>query len=338
MSLQGGASPRDATERGHDVPARARMTAALARVPGWALLCAGVVGVFIVLALLGEALGRGPGGPPSSSYATGSQGLAAWAELEARAGHAVVQLRTPLERARLDPAATAVVLEPDALLASEGRRLVAFVRAGGWLVIGGGDPRGTLPALLSTLPGWRSSGSSAEIAVAREHPTSTDAHEVRSAGEGEWTTTAGYQRPFLSARGGALLLERELGRGRLELLADASPLQNRELGNADNAQLALNLAGAGRRPVVFAESVHGFGESRGLSALPDRWRLAFAGLALAGLLWALARGRRLGPAERQSARRAPPRSAYTEAISLLLRRTGDPDEIRAALTRLQDGP
>jgi hypothetical protein len=158
---------------------------------------------------------------------------------------------------------------------------------------------------------------------------------VQSAGEGEWTDTSGYRAPLRDSAGGALLLERTLGRGRLELLADASPLQNRLLASADNAQLALNLAGGGR-PVTFVESVHGFGQSRGLAAIPDRWWVAFAGLALAGLLWVLARGRRLGPAEPIGAASQPPRAAYVEAISLLLRRTNDPDELSRTLTRLRD--
>lgn len=121
-----------------------------------------------------------------------------------------------------------------------------------------------------------------------------------------------------------------------EPLADASPVQNRLLAAADNAQLALNLVGERARPVVFVESVHGFGQSRGLAALPTRWRLAFALLALAGLLWVLARARRLGPAEPAYVASQPPRAAYVEALALLLRRTRDPGKLAALLTRLRD--
>ena len=96
--------------------------------------------------------------------------------------------------------------------------------------------------------------------------------------------------------GDALLLRRTLGRGTLQLLADVSPLQNRLLGSADNAQLGLEVAGPRTRPVVFVESVHGYGQSRGVAALPIGWKFAFCALALAGLLWVAARGRRLGSA------------------------------------------
>jgi hypothetical protein len=292
--------------------------------------------MFLALGLLGELFGAGPSGPVSSSYATNSQGLAAWAELLSRTGHTVVQLRTPLQRARLDPADTVVVLDPEALLPAEGKRLLAFVEDGGRLVIGGSDSQSTLPAVIPRPPQLNSSGSVSELAATDGGATVAGVSEVRSAGEGEWSPTAGYRAPLQSAAGGSLLLERDLGSGRIELLADASPLQNRLLGTADNAQLALNLAGGRTRAVVFVESVHGFGQSIGLAALPGRWWLAFAGLALAGLLWILARGRRLGPAEQAEIASAPPRSAYVEAIALLLRRTRDPQELSAALTRLRD--
>ncbi len=306
---------------------------------GWLLACATVVAMFLALGLLGEALGGNPSGPVSSSYATDSDGLAAWAELLSRTGHTVVQLRTPLARARLHPADTVVVLDPNALLPAEGARLLAFVRDGGRLVIGGSDAQSTLPAVIPRPPQWTGSSSASEFPAggAGAGATVAGVSEVRSAGEGEWSATAGYRAPLRSAAGGSLLLERDLGRGTIELLADASPLQNRLLAAADNAQLALNLSGGRARPVVFVESVHGFGESSGLAALPGRWRVAFAGLALAGLLWILARGRRLGPAEDAGASAPPPRSAYVDAISLLLRRAREPGEVSAALTRLRDG-
>jgi Domain of unknown function (DUF4350) len=304
---------------------------------GWPLLCAGVLCAFLVLGVLSDALGGGPQGPASSSYATDSQGVAAWAQLLSRDGHAVQQLREPLDRARLDPRDTLVVLEPEALLHSEGSKLLAFVKAGGLLVTGGREPQGTLPALLPAPPPWTGSGAARELAVAGGGPTVAGVDAVSSAGEGSWTSSAGYRAPLRGPGEEALLLERGLGRGRLELLADASPLQNRLLASADDAQLALNLVGGRARPVVFVESVHGFGESRGLAALPGRWKLAFALLALAGLVWILAHARRLGAAEPAGQAPAPPRGDYTEAIALLLGRVKQPQELSAALERLRDG-
>jgi len=297
---------------------------------GWLLAGAGVLAVIVVLGALGGLLAPGPQGPVSSSYATASQGLAAWAELARRAGHPIVQLREPLDRARLDPGGTVVVLDPDALLRSEGLRLLSFVRAGGRLLIGGQNPQDTLPAVLPNPPAWSPNASR------RDFPAASDrvlrgVGLVSSAGEGVWTDTGGARTLLRAGSGGALLLAMGVGRGELFLLADASLLQNRLLAAADNAQLALNLNGPGRRPVVFVESLHGYGPSRGLAAIPTRWRLALAGLALAGLLWVLARARRLGPPERTPVAPPPPRSAYVDALALLLRRTGQGDDLAAML-------
>jgi hypothetical protein len=70
-----------------------------------------------------------------------------------------------------------------------------------------------------------------------------------------------------------------------------------------------------------------------LAALPVRWRLAFLGLVLAGLLWIAARARRLGPAEQSLEVSPPARSAYADAIALLLQRTNDQQRIAATLDR-----
>ena len=52
------------------------------------------------------------------------------------------------------------------------------------------------------------------------------------------------------------------------LLADTSPLQNRLLGKADNAALALALAATG--PSTFVETVHGYGPHAGSRRCPAR--------------------------------------------------------------------
>jgi Domain of unknown function (DUF4350) len=325
--------PAGAADGAHRDPGLRRR---LSTAPTWSLVLAGTLAVVLTLVVLGEVLGGEPSGPPSSSYATDARGLAAWAQLLGRAGHPVAQLRKPLAQARLDPADTVVVLDPEALLPAEGARLLAFARAGGNLVIGGSEAQSSLPALIAHPPPWSPSGSVRQLATAGAGEMLAGVGEVRTAGEGEWTASAGYRAPLRGTSGGSVLLERGAGRGTIELLADASPLQNRLLGSADNAQLALDLAGGDGRAVVFVESVHGFGESRGLAAVPGRWRLAFALLALAGALWVLARGRRLGPAEPAPAAEPPPRAAYVEAMALLLERTHEPRDVSAALTRLRD--
>src|SRR5207249_7350779 len=103
-----------------------------------------------------------------------------------------------------------------------------------------------------------------------------------------------------------------VGRGRVALLADASPLQNRFLGEADDAALGLALAGPRKRPVAFVESVHGYGRASGVRAIPTSWRWALGGLVLAALVLIWARGRRLGPAERTTRDLPPPRRDYVD--------------------------
>ena len=116
----------------------------------------------------------------------------------------------------------------------------------------------------------------------------------------------------------------EAGRGRIALLADSSPLQNRLLGEADNAALALALSGRG--PLTFVESVHGYGPARGLAALPARFGWALIGLALAALVFMVARGRRLGPPEPERRDLPPPRRAYVDALAATMARGKEREE------------
>jgi hypothetical protein len=152
-------------------------------------------------------------------------------------------------------------------------------------------------------------------------PETRSVREVVSAGRGGLTALGGA----VPALGGdpALLAIARAGRGRALLLADTAPLQNRLLARADNAALALALAGPRARPVVFAEALHGYGQSTGLAALPSRWRVALAIAVLAGLLWLASRARRLGPAEQTGAPPPPARREHVEALALALRRAPD---------------
>ena len=69
---------------------------------------------------------------------------------------------------------------------------------------------------------------------------------------------------------------------------------------------------------MFAESVHGYGPASGLGAIPTRWWWAFAVLALAAVVLALSRGRRLGPPEVPWRELPPARVEFAEALALQL--------------------
>lgn len=272
---------------------------------GWVAAAVAVLLAFVLFGLVADAFAPGPQGPAESSFATSSSGLAAWAELLNRAGHRVSQLRQPLASARVSPASTLVVIGATGLSRGGAGRLRAFVARGGRLVLGGGSLSEVMPALVSSPPSWSPSGPRSYRVSGRT---------LSTAGEGSF--------------GGARLLGlSSIGRGAVVLLADPSPVENRLLGEADNAQLAIDLAGAPGRPVVFAEALHGYGEATGLGAIPGRWWLAFAGLALAGGAWAVSRGKRLGPPESPPPPAVPPRSAYVDALAATLLRARDPQRV-----------
>ena len=136
---------------------------------------------------------------------------------------------------------------------------------------------------------------------------------MKTAGDGRWEADGA-----LAGDEGSLLIVRRAGSGRIALLADTSPLQNRLLDEDDNAAFALALSGRG--PLTFVESVHGYGPQRGLAALPARFGWALLGLLLAALVFMVARGRRLGPPERERRDLPPPRRAYVDALAATMAR------------------
>jgi hypothetical protein len=275
------------------------------------MAAAGVVVAFLIAGFLADALAPAPSGPTSSSYATTPTGVAAWAELLERSGHHVGQLRQDLGQAQLDPRATLVVLGARSLTPAAARRLDGFVRAGGRLVLSAASPARVLPMLIPDPPGWVAVSPRAFEAVTGGRGAGGVAR-VQTAGAGAWRGGAGLLE---DPSGGALVVVRSLGDGQVVLLADPSPVQNRLLASADNAQLAFDLAGAPGRPVLFAEALHGYGAATGIAAIPGTFWLVFAGLCLACVAWALARGRRLGPPEQPAEIGQPPRSAYVDALA-----------------------
>jgi hypothetical protein len=267
-------------------------------------------------------------GPPSSSYTTGPAGLAAYAELLARYGHPVEHLRGDLTGIDLDPATTLVVLDAPELAGEEARRLRDFLAGGGRLVAGGEGAGAWLDEVVDEPP-RRSNRALRQAAPLARVPEVAGIRTVRAAGPGTWSHP-GAGQPALGRPDRALaVVLSPPGNGRLVALADASPLQNRLLGEADNAALGLGVAGEPGRPVRFAEGPHGYGRARGLGALPWRWRLALAGLAGATAMWLWARARRLGPPELEARPLPPPRRAFVDALAATLARTRRPGDATA---------
>jgi len=282
------------------------------------LIGAGLLAFTLVLAVI-DRLTPSPTGPASSSYATAPDGLAAYADVLRRAGHPVRRIReAPTDRV-LDPRETLVVLDPRNLLPEESEALGRFVGRGGHLVAGGTDPGGWLEGVIADAPVWRPGGEAAARPLVPA-PETAQTRVIRGAGDGHWRELGGAL-PLLGPADRPPVVALSFGRGRLVLLADASPLQNRLLAQADNAAFAAGLAGRVGRPVAFLESVHGFGTARGLAAIPGRWRWGLALLGLAALCLLASRARRLGPAEDAARELPPPRAAYVDAVAAALART-----------------
>ena len=208
------------------------------------LVVAVIVGALLVLNLLANGVdhavgGHEPSGVPGSSYGTQDTGLAGLTELLARYGHPVRRVRGALTNVTLDPAATAFVIEPATLTASDTAELLRFVAAGGtarrrWLRpvlradrCATGRPIGH-PTAAAPYP---------EIA-----PVLGNVRLVESAGDGSWDDP-GSGRVVAHDGPTTLATSEHVGLGDMFFLADASPLENAHLARADNAAFALGLAG-----------------------------------------------------------------------------------------------
>jgi len=267
-------------------------------------------------------LAPSPKGPSSSSYATSPAGLAAYASVLERAGHPVRRVRTPIAERRPSLGETLIVLEPDAMQEDEARAIGDWVRDGGSLVAGGGDPS-WLQAVLPDAPEWWPGGPLRRETLVPVAETA-GVRTVLGANGGGWREVGG-SLPVIGPADGPLLVVTNSGRGSVALLADASPLQNRRLAYADGAALGVALAGGDRRPVAFLETVHGYGSARGFGGLPGGVKWVIIGLALTALVAMWSVGRRLGPPEDSDIAPSPPRVEYVDALATALVRS-KPDQ------------
>src|SRR4051794_35356247 len=171
-----------------------------------------------VLAAVIDAVAPSPSGPASSSFATKSQGLAAWAALAEREGLRVRALRAPPSRKSLGGGGTVAVMDAGQLSRDEARALRAFAERGGRVVAGGAPSGWTRTLLDGDPPKWDDNGPETARTVAAA-PEAAGVRRVRTAGDGRWTGRAPDQK-VLAGDEGALLLVARAGRGRIALLAD----------------------------------------------------------------------------------------------------------------------
>lgn len=286
-----------------------------------------VAAVNLTLFGIKQIAGGEPGGRASSSYATAPDGVGAYAELLARNGHPVSRIRTAPSEQVLDPMTTVVVLDPFEILPEDGRSLRAFLEGGGRLVASEGFATPWLGDLLDDPP---TIGESASGIARPLLPIFPGVQRVRHVGQDAWNDV-GETEAALGDGEHVLVAFAEVGSGSVVLLADTSPLKNKLLDQADNAAFGLALAGEPGRTVQFLETVHGYGTSQGLGALPAQWRWSLAGLGAAALVYMVARGRRLGPPEEEARSLPPPRRAYVDSLAATLVKTNDPSAAAAPI-------
>ena len=306
------------------------------------VVSAAVALVLLALRLTLDSGQTGPRGPAGSSYATSPAGLGGYAELLQRAGHPVERVRFRPREAVPSAGETAVLVDPDVVSADDAAALRRFVTAGGRLIVADRNPETWIDGLLDRAPTWRSGGD-ATVRVLVPVAETSGVATISTARDGVFAS-AGGTLPIVAGQAGVLAAVGVVGRGRVVLIADASPLANDLLGDADNAAFGLAIAGAASRRVAFYEAVHGYGRGQGFSALPRAWRMGLGVLLLAGLALIWARGRRFGPPEQRERALPPARRRYPEAMAQVLVRASrdgtaaeNVREAAAALARRRPG-
>ena len=292
------------------------------------IVLAVVVGAIIVLNLVAGGIDRAvaarePSGVAGSPYGTHATGLARLTAL-------LAALRPPgdpgASRAGFDlqPRRHGLRRGADDATEADGAQLLEFVAAGGRLVIGGSDPF-YVRNLRDQAPSWSPDGTPIYQEI---DPRLGRVRTISTAARGSWDdpgagTVVVHEGPT------TLLTADRVGRGGIFFLADASPLENAYLAEADNAAFALGLAGGAGRRVVFVEGVHGYGERSGLGD-SHLWRVAASWCLRSRPSSRVEKRRRFGgPTAR--AGNCHPRAEVRSGVAVSLERTHDPEHALAPM-------
>jgi hypothetical protein len=306
--------------------------------PGWRSVIVVVIAIVIagVLIRLASAVteGSAPQGPQSSSFSPTAEGLEAYSQLLGQSGARVEQITSPLSGQTFTAGTTLVVAAPTSWQPSSSKSLDKLLLQGGRVVLAGEPPTGLLETLLvGPMPTW----SATPISMAESSggsPLVSGIEKVVSSGPGSWLQT-GETQTLLSGGGRYLALTQRVGKGTLVLLASVAPLQNRLIGQADNAAFGLDIGLSGEKAVAFDEYDHGFGQvGGGVGGLPRYWRAGLLLALAAVVLWLLSAVRRFGPPEDPERLLPPPRVAYVDALATLLSTT-PPERAASATGSLQ---
>lgn len=210
-------------------------------------------------------------------------------------------------------------------------RIGAWVRAGGRLVLAGTGGVEVVERL--GLSAAVARGSEAGLRPRLRVPL-TDGIGRVAVGSGRAISGDPRWVEVLGDGGGAALLVARVDKGEVVWLADAGAFTNERIGEADNAVLALRLAGVAQ-PVWFDEYHQGF--ARGGNAferLGASGQAAVVLAAAAAVLTLAGVSRRIGPPVPLLAEQPVRTLAYIDSLAALYRRAG---AHREALETLRDG-
>lgn len=261
-------------------------------------------------------------GPPGSSHASTALGVLAWKELLDAVDIPTGRLEQSIKRGLLNADSTLVILEPGfwepGEVELEGLR--RFLDDGGRLILGGWISDGVIESLGAIAPPRSFSGPTTSTVITAG-PDTKGVVSVAGSGFGSFADLTGTTA-LLGSGGVATVLTQPVGNGLIVHVADAEIVSNAYIGEADNAILAVNLAG--RRTVIFNEYIHGYGVDGLFAILPQRWRWALWLLGAAIVVWMVAVGRRLGPPEPEFRDHAPERGRYVDSLGALMARSKQP--------------
>ena len=302
------------------------------QLPLWgrgAMLAMAALILYEFVLALAAPLGGGGSGAGRTSFSARPNGLGVWADLLSSAGHEVTRAKTSVSDIVL-PANGTVIIPGRQLDADEIADLELFVMRGGRVVVAGSQATRTLAELLDDTVRFQSAPSDAARSVVPVPETAGVDQEVGPHPVGHWSDT-GPALPIVANEDEAFVAVADVGQGRVVMVADLTPLENQWIGDNDNAQLAVGLAGEPERMVVFAEAGSGGGEGSGLAAIPSRWRWALIAGGIATLLAMWSAGRRFGPPEAETRDLPPPRRAYVDALAATLAKGKRPSAAVAPL-------